>query len=777
MLSIDRIIQRDPNPFDTETFWSGNFWQEEQNPDLTVDSIHAETIDELEAILDRVRGDRRTRTAILEGETGSGKTYLLGRIKRKLNPKAFFAYIEPFTASDYIWRHILRYTVDSLLETPEGQNQSQLLLWLRGLKAFKQRSVLDRLRGERQVFVRKLMESYPSGIYNAQEFFGVLYSLTDGRTYLEACEWLRGDDLDDETLRRLGVRSCIDTEEAAQMMMANFGRIAVETQPIVLCFDQLDNIARNRDGQLDIESLFRVNAILHTQKLKNFLIVISVITDTWRQNCDRIPQTDRDRIDNFLTLKQIDLDRAEALWASRLYLLHYQSRPQPESPIYPLRREHLEEKFPGGKTRPRNTLILGRRLFQEIKIALLQDDLDDRQRNPRPVAAIASGETAAFSPSEPGYDTIEATLETQADRAELDERLRADPDRARPADDDIFDAEIVPDPAPKSIASPEPADSPESLEPPESSKSSESSLPRSARPPIAPANRNPEADPRAAFKLVWRKKFQQTQSRVEKIRQYATPELIQMFAETLDALEIADVRSRVLQSRTYASYSLSYRSPATGEKVGVVWSEDVNLVKLFNMLKACKDALEADRCTALRLIRAEGLGNPSNRGYKLHQEIFAGDKHQHFTPDLASVHFLVTYHSLVNDALSGDLVVGDITPDLQRLQALMRETKLLQTCPLLQQFGFFEVQPSIAIAADAPSTDEVAEFIVDRVVNQQCMAIEQLVKEAIAQFHGFEEERAVGLVYDLARGAQPIAVLDPEADLAEQLVYATATAE
>jgi hypothetical protein len=55
------------------------------------------------------------------------------------------------------------------------------------------------------------------------------------------------------------------------------------------------------------------------------------------------------------------------------------------------------------------------------------------------------------------------------------------------------------------------------------------------------------------------------------------------------------------------------------------------------------------------------------------------------------------------------------------------------------------------------------------------MAIEQLVQETVAQFHGIDEDRAVGLVYDLARGAQPIAVLDTEAELSEQLVYSTET--
>ena len=52
MAFIDQIIQREPNPFDSETFWSGNFWQEQQDPNLMVDSIHKEAIAEIEQIVD-----------------------------------------------------------------------------------------------------------------------------------------------------------------------------------------------------------------------------------------------------------------------------------------------------------------------------------------------------------------------------------------------------------------------------------------------------------------------------------------------------------------------------------------------------------------------------------------------------------------------------------------------------------------------------------------------------------------------------------------------------
>ncbi len=667
--TIDRIIQEDPNPFDSETFWSGNFWQESPDPHLTVESIHQEIVIQIREYIDDIAGDRRSRTVLLEGETGSGKTYLLGRIRRLLNPKAFFVYIEPFTASDFIWRHILRYTVDSLLEVPEGQTDSQLLLWLKGLSGFQQRSWFDWLRGEKPRFVDRLIEDYPTGIYNDREFFGVLYTLTDPQLSKLACEWLRGDDLDDENLSKLGVRSSIDTEDAAQKILANFGRISVETQPIVLCFDQLDNIARLDDGNIDLPALFRVNSAIHNQKLKNFLVIISIITDTWRQNAPRVLATDKDRIDRVLQLKQITIDEAEALWASRLYLLHHKTYPQPTSPIYPLSRQHLEERFPGGKTRPRNTLILGRRLFQESKIKVLQADLDSQgDRNGKPPARLSA-----------------------------------------------------------------------------------------------------EADFDAAFKLVWMKKFKQVGERLANIRDYSAPELIQMLAEVLAALQVADIQLRLIPSRIYASYSLSY-ADKNGDRVGIVWSEDKNLVKFCNLIKACQDAIALDRCSRLQLIRAEGVGSSNNQGYKLYSQLFDRDSdNNHFMPELSSVRYLVTYHSLANDVLAGELVVGDRSPNLQELQTFVRESGTLKGCLLLQKLALL----------DAPEPEEnedtslksVEEFLVNCVVSQQCIAFKRLLQEAVDRFEEIDRDRASQLVRKLCQGDSKMQILNPNVDESEQLVY------
>ena len=386
MTPIEEIIKREVNPFDLINLKPGNFWQEQQDSELTVESIHQEAIAEIEGLLDLVAKDHRSRTVMLAGDQGSGKTYLLGRLKRTLNPKAFFAYIGPWADSDHIWRHTLRYTVDSLMQVPEGQQESQesqLMLWLKSLSAFTERSLIDRvvkdnfweiLQSGRQKFIQHLRGTYKQErIYNPDIFFGVLHDLTNPDLYTLACEWLRGDDLSEESMQALKVKHCIDTEDAAKTILANFGKISTETQPIVLCFDNLDNIPHLPDGFQDFQPLFNVNTTIHNEYFKNFLVIISIITNTWKRNANRIQQADKARIERGgIQLKSITLEQAEALWAYRLKQLHNQANPQPPSKIDPLTRQALEQKFPGGRTFPRYVLMLGREEYQRYKLDLVE---------------------------------------------------------------------------------------------------------------------------------------------------------------------------------------------------------------------------------------------------------------------------------------------------------------------------------------------------------------------------------------------------------------------
>ncbi|NJN10893.1 MAG: ATP-binding protein [Richelia sp. RM2_1_2] len=403
MTSINDIIIREVNPFGLINLKPGDFWGEKQDLSNSVDSIHQEVITEVEELLDLVIKDNRSRSLLLLGDSGSGKSYLLGRLKRILNPKAFFAYIGPWANSDYIWRHVLRSTVDSLIQVPEGQQESQLLLWLKNLSAFtKSNNSWLFLQSDRRKFIQHLKRTYKAaGLFNPEFFLGVLHDLTNPELYPIACEWLRGDDLSEESMEALKVRSCIDSEDAAKNILANFGRISTQTQPIVLCFDNLDNIPRLSPDYQDFQSLFNINTTIHNSYLKNFLVIISIITDTWRRNSANIKQADKVRIDKAIKLKKINLEQVESLWAYHLKPLHQQANPQPTSAIYPFTGQFLAESFLSGKTLPRNALTLAKNEYQKYKLSLI----DSSERPPEE----GSGENVKLGIQIPGQPPIVIT--------------------------------------------------------------------------------------------------------------------------------------------------------------------------------------------------------------------------------------------------------------------------------------------------------------------------------------------------------------------------------
>lgn len=643
MASINDIIKREVNPFDPTTFKQGHFWREKQVSAFQVESIHQEALLEVAGIVDAITKDHCSRTVMLAGDSGSGKSYLLGRLKSDLNAKAFFAYISPWPDSDGIWRHILRYTVDSLMYVPEGQEESQLMLWLKSLSAFTKRSlkqrifddnVWDLLSSDRQNFIKHFKQTYKqTGIYNADSFFGVLHDLINPELYPLACEWLRGEDLNDESLQALKVRRSIETEEAACEILSNFGRISTETQPIVLCFDQLEAIARLPDGTLDLQALFSVNSKIQNEKWNNFLIIISITTDIWRQNSNRIHQSDKAGIYKVILLKRISLEQAEALWSFRLHPIHIQANPRPDSPIFPLNQKDLEQKFPGGKTDPRNVLDLGRRLFQTYKEQII--------------------------------DSSKLSLET---------------------------------------------------------------------------------DLLAAFKLLWQDELQKIQGRINKITLLSAPELIQMLAESLNSLQVNAVKTKLLTGH-FASYSLSYQIPNQRIKVGVIWTEDSNMKSFFNAMNACKKAIDNSICQVFCLIRADDVGNKQLAGTQIYNSIFTSSPNFHIQPSLSSIHYMATYHSLLNSALANELVIAGQTINRQNLEALIRESNVLHECQVLQDLEI--VQRTLLPNGKADDFKELKEFLLNLIKTQCLMGKDVLINNAIAQFSQVTYQKVDHLIQQL----------------------------
>ena len=673
MTPIEEIIKREVNPFDLLNLKPGNFWGEKQDSALTVESIHQEAIAEIETLLDLVAKDHRSRTVLLLGDSGSGKSYLLGRLKRTLNPKAFFAYIGPWADSDHIWRHTLRYTVDSLMQFPEGQQESQLMLWLKGLSAFTQRSLKQRifndnfwevLQSDRRKFIKHLKDTYKKeSIYNSDIFFGVLHDLTDPELYSLACEWLRGDDLSEESMQALKVKHCLDTEDAAKNILTNLGKISTETHPIVLCFDNLDNIPHLPDGSQDFQPLFNINTTIHNDYLKNFLVIISVITNTWKRNVNRIQQADKARIDRAVQLKSITLEQAEALWAYRLKPLQSQAQPQPNSPIFPLTLQLLEQKFPGGKTIPRYALLLGREEYQRYKIALVK--------------------TKKLT------DTGDFTIEDKS---------------------------------------------------------------------------------QAEFQLQWQDEYNKVQGKITKITLLSAPELIRMLEEALSALQVQEITPKLLSGKC-ASYSLSYQQYSQRERVGLVWIEDANMNSFYNVMSACQGIVNKNLCGTLYLIRAAGVGVPKLVGNQIYRQIFPGSHHRHIKPDLSSVHYLATYHSLVNSALANELVVAGKTLALEELKALIRESEILKKCTLLQDLGIVSKKKNSGNNGnDEEKLHQAEQFLLNLVKTQGFMGRNVLIKNTIEQPFQVNQSQVDILIQQLCQANQ-IQIINPEEPPEAQLIY------
>ncbi len=651
---IEKIVQLSVNPFNP-SIKAGNFWQDDYQDALEVKSIHQDVIERVESAVAQMAHDHVTRTILIQGESGSGKSYLLGRIKRELNDRAFFVYVGPCPEpQSYIWRHTLRNTVDSLMQVPEGESESQISLWLRSLLKLQNQKKSNWLQEGCDKFVNIMKAAYPVGLYRAKDFFRALYALTQSETFDVACDWLRGDDLDEDDLKKLKIRGSIDSEDAAQKILNNIGLIARETQPIVICFDQIDTTKGNYQAVLDINSTF------HNSRVKNFLIIISVITDAWRVAKEKIQTSDLASIGQTLELRKISTDQAEEIWAANLYPLHRLANPRPKSPIDPLKREWLDAKVPGGKTLPRIALMIGETLVNHFK----------RHGKLPPVVPGTETETGPTP-----------LLSTQ-------------------------------------------------------------------------------------FILVWQKEFKASRQRVSRIQQFSSPELIQRLREALEALSTDQIKTSILGNSRYSANSLSFKD--SDKSIGVVWSEERNMQTFFHVMNACRSVNNRGAFDKLILVRSESTGGARNRGHQLYQQLF--DKNTHLKPNLDSLYFLETYQKLVNDSGSRELVVGQKEISLKELRALVRETKVLDDCPILKEL--FEAVRGIGpgpVPVPGPGLKKVEGYLYSLIETQHILGRTVFLKNAKDQFSHVSDSDLESILVKMCQTGR-IRIVDPSVKPEQQVI-------
>ena len=268
------------------------------------------------------------------------------------------------------------------------------------------------------------------------------------------------------------------------------------------------------------------------------------------------------------------------------------------------------------------------------------------------------------------------------------------------------------------------------------------------------------------FKLVWLDEFNKQQQKITRIRQLSSTELIRMLQEALSALQVTTIQPKLLPSPTYAAYSLSYQLPGKPERIGVAWTEEPNMTAFCNVMKACHKVVQNNLCATLYLIRTEGVGKPGTTGNKIYTEIFTNSKHHRIEPDLTSVHYLATYHSLVNAAYAGELVVGSKVINLSELEALVREAEIMRKCLLFKELRIF---PDTNGEVNKYDLKPVKEFLLNLVEANKILGRKTLIENANNQFAQVKDSQVEQLIQELCQ-LKKLLILDPNAKPEAQLI-------
>jgi hypothetical protein len=281
----------------------------------------------------------------------------------------------------------------------------------------------------------------------------------------------------------------------------------------------------------------------------------------------------------------------------------------------------------------------------------------------------------------------------------------------------------------------------------------------------------PPPPPPETFQLVWLNEFSKVQQKVTHLRHFSSPELVKMLEEALSALQVKKIKQRFLPSPTYAAYSLSYELDRQG-RVGIAWTEDANMTSFCNFLKACDKLIKNAKTSpqTLYLIRAERVGKAGSVSHGLYREIFTHSAHRHIKPDLTSLHYLATYHKLVNDACAGELVVGNTTPNLKELEALILKSGVMKKCLLLQNLGIVSSgEKHLEEKEIKLDLSSAKVFLLNLIKTHQFLGRMTLIEHTLKKFPQAKESEIETVIQELC-DENKIQIFNPEAKPEAQLV-------
>jgi hypothetical protein len=187
---------------------------------VDIPEINSEGFEACKRVVQDVEAGGYSAALTVFGDTGTGKTHLIGRVRRWLEPQAenLFVFVRMETSPAGIWRHLRRSIALAMLRENSG-----------GFRA------IDRLLEQR----KSDLETLPD-----RDLSIVLEHLLEGRQVRDSAAWLRGEGLPDEVLNslRLSAPGPEDDPEAISRHVVKAICELIRPGVAVFCMDQIEAV-------------------------------------------------------------------------------------------------------------------------------------------------------------------------------------------------------------------------------------------------------------------------------------------------------------------------------------------------------------------------------------------------------------------------------------------------------------------------------------------------------------------------------------------------------
>jgi hypothetical protein len=356
MVEMERIMS--PLPFDEKKLLPNPFGRIVGLPlddhEIDVAEINRDAFESCQRLLYEVLSQGSSGALTLFGDTGSGKTHLLGRVRRWIQKGsgALFVLVSMDTSARMLWRHFRRCLADALLRP---------------------------LASGRRALDDVLQE--PLGEIEARDLGIVLTNLLKGSHLRDSAAWLRGQELPEAAMQRLELAQpgADEDQEAASKDVVVCLCSLISPSVVVFCLDQMEAL---QSFQGDMEGLHAAGQavwILH-DKVRNACIVLCVQT-SFLPVFEKLPEPIQDRIRQRQAIRWLDWEQARRLIAARLDSVPAlaELRRGQSNPLWPLSEEPIRQVFVANAAPARKVITRCKDLFDQWRTSQpsVEPSLDD----------------------------------------------------------------------------------------------------------------------------------------------------------------------------------------------------------------------------------------------------------------------------------------------------------------------------------------------------------------------------------------------------------------